>query len=725
MSWQRQTPRCGRVSRSGETIYSCRDCVLDPTCVMCQDCFQYSIHSRHNFKKRVSNGGTACNCGEVDVWRSAPYCSQHAPTASDLGEPTRASRWEKEWHEVPLPRQPEASVTGGSVTMNEPICLIDKGRDGRMSVQQRALQILEQIQQPVVVVAVVGLYRTGKSYLMNRLAGRQSGFALGSTIESKTKGIWMWCVPHPFKDGHTLVLLDTEGLGDVEKGDDKHDTWIFCLAVLLSSTLVYNSLGIIDNIALEKLQFVTELTEHIRVKSSDHSRNTELMRVFPSFVWTVRDFTLELELNGKPISSDEYLENSLKLKSGSTPEVERHNKVRRSLKEFFAVRRCFVMDRPASAAKMKRMEQLTDADLEPSFVQQAQQFCSYIHQQAQVKTMRGGRGLTGRMLASLAETYVEAIRSGKVPCLESAVEALAKIQNGRAVAEALEFYWAKMTRKVQFPTETQEALSCVHTSAEKQAISIFIKASFNDQDYKHQQQLKASIEEKYGALCKRNVKESRKVCWSVIRRVFASLEHGLSNGSYMRPGGYRKFRSALDQGAQLYRSAKRKGVMSEEVLTEYLEEKHVVGQSIRAADQNLTDAQKKMEEENIRRQEAEQQQRLLQQRTRMQEQALRDLEESNQENIRQLNRKMEEERRRNQEELQRVLSAKLQEQKELLERGFDRRAEDLEEEIEKLKRDKREAEKPKPEPSCWSEVKAGLKQAGKAVGKKVASWFGW
>jgi len=39
------------------------------------------------------------------------------------------------------------------------------------------------------------------------------------------------------------------------QGDEKHDTWIFCLAVLLSSTLVYNSLGVIDNMALEKLQY--------------------------------------------------------------------------------------------------------------------------------------------------------------------------------------------------------------------------------------------------------------------------------------------------------------------------------------------------------------------------------------------------------------------------------------------------------------------------------------
>ena len=36
---------------------------------------------------------------------------------------------------------------------------------------------------------------------------------------------------------------------------------------------------------------------------------------------------------------------------------------------------------------------------------------------------------------------------------------------------------------------------------------------------------------------------------------------------------------------------------SEEVLTKYLEEKNVVGKTIRAADRSLTEAQKKMEGE--------------------------------------------------------------------------------------------------------------------------------
>ncbi|MBN3299714.1 GBP1 protein, partial [Amia calva] len=101
--------------------------------------------------------------------------------------------------------------------MKKPICLIANTVDNILQCNPEALEILRSISQPVVVVAVVGRYRTGKSFLMNQLAGHKSGFSLGSTIQSETKGIWMWCVPHPIKPNETLVLLDTEGLGDVEK----------------------------------------------------------------------------------------------------------------------------------------------------------------------------------------------------------------------------------------------------------------------------------------------------------------------------------------------------------------------------------------------------------------------------------------------------------------------------------------------------------------------------
>ncbi|PRD23207.1 UNVERIFIED_CONTAM: E3 ubiquitin-protein ligase UBR2 [Trichonephila clavipes] len=34
---------CGRVFKSGEPTYSCRECGLDPTCVLCVDCFTNSV----------------------------------------------------------------------------------------------------------------------------------------------------------------------------------------------------------------------------------------------------------------------------------------------------------------------------------------------------------------------------------------------------------------------------------------------------------------------------------------------------------------------------------------------------------------------------------------------------------------------------------------------------------------------------------------------------------
>ena len=69
-------------------------------------------------------------------------------------------------------------MAAGPVAMQEPVCLINNEEGGGLSVQQEALEILQQIQQPVVVVTIVGPYRSGKSYLMNRLAGKETGEAM-------------------------------------------------------------------------------------------------------------------------------------------------------------------------------------------------------------------------------------------------------------------------------------------------------------------------------------------------------------------------------------------------------------------------------------------------------------------------------------------------------------------------------------------------------------------
>ena len=62
-----------------------------------------------------------------------------------------------------------------------------------------------------------------------------------------------------------VIVIDTEGIGGMDE-DNNHDMRIFTLALLLSSYLVYNSMGSIDENALSALSFVTQIGRHIAGK---------------------------------------------------------------------------------------------------------------------------------------------------------------------------------------------------------------------------------------------------------------------------------------------------------------------------------------------------------------------------------------------------------------------------------------------------------------------------
>ncbi|XP_008059928.1 guanylate-binding protein 4-like isoform X3 [Carlito syrichta] len=377
-----------------------------------------------------------------------------------------------------------------------PICLVENEEE-QLVVNPKALKILDTISQPVVVVAIAGQYRTGKSYLMNRLAGKNHGFPLGSTLRSETKGIWMWCMPHPHKLNHTLVLLDTEGLGYVEKSDHKNDSWIFTLAMLLSSTFIYNSMNTINHQALEQLHFVTELTELIRAKASSTPDEVEdsfqFVSFFPDFVWVVRDFILELVIDGRYITEDEYLEDALKLIPGKHPKIKYSNMPRECIRHFFPKRKCFVFDRPTNDLKaLQHLENISEANLDGNFQMQLEKFCSYILTNAKTKTLREGIIVTGNRLETLVVTYVNAINSGEVPCLENAVTTLALFENAEAVRKAADHYSQLMAQRLKLPTDTLQELLSVHAVCERKAITVFMERSFKDNKREFQEQFMAN-----------------------------------------------------------------------------------------------------------------------------------------------------------------------------------------------------------------------------------------
>jgi hypothetical protein len=60
----------------------------------------------------------------------------------------------------------------------------------------------------------------------------------------------------PFK----VLIVDSEGIGAFNE-DENHDSRIFMLALLLSSYFIYNSMGTIDENALNNLSLIVNLSK--------------------------------------------------------------------------------------------------------------------------------------------------------------------------------------------------------------------------------------------------------------------------------------------------------------------------------------------------------------------------------------------------------------------------------------------------------------------------------
>ncbi|XP_027985723.2 guanylate-binding protein 5 [Eptesicus fuscus] len=552
------------------------------------------------------------------------------------------------------------------IHMPGPVCLIEN-IEGKLVVNQEALGILSAFTQPLVVVAIVGLYRTGKSYLLNKLAGRNEGFSVGSTVQSHTKGIWMWCVPHPAEPNHTLVLLDTEGLGDVEKGDQNNDTQIFALAILLSSTFVYNTMNKIDQRAIDLLHYVIELSNHLRTVSPPDLDGVEdaadAVSFCPDLVWTVRDFYLSLEADGKHITADDYLENSLKLKEDTDENHQNFNLPRHCIQTFFARKKCFVFDSPIHRKKLAHLPTLHNDELDPDFVQQVADFCSYIFHHSKTKTLSGGIKVNGPRLENLVLTYVNAISSGYLPCMEDTVLALAQIKNSTAVQKAIAHYDQLMGQKVQLPTENLQELLDLHRTSEKEAIEVFIKNSFKDVDRTFQKELETLLEAKKNDFRKQNLEASSDRCSALLQDIFGPLEEYVKQGVYLKPGGYRLFIQKREELKAKYYQEPRKGIQAEEALQNYLLSKESVSDAILHTDLVLTEKEKERKEAYLKAEAAKAKPGRLEEIKR-QNQQMMERERQHQEQLRQMEINRTQQLSQQQMALERQLQEKVAKQRE-------------------------------------------------------------
>jgi hypothetical protein len=282
----------------------------------------------------------------------------------------------------------------------------------------QSLQLLKSLSTSSLhVISVAGKYRTGKSYILNRvLLNRKEGFSVGHTINACTKGLWMW--PELIRlEGKDCLIIDTEGLGSLEEGEST-DLKIFLLALLFSSQLIYNSVGSIDEQAIESLSLVIQLATVLQ--RQDKYDSQELVNTFPAFMWLLRDFSLKLENEkGALISPAEYLELALKHQSRTSQAAERKNQIRKQLRTFFQERDCFALVRPTEEERdLQNLSMVDDSKLRPEFVALVDGVRRRLTENVKPKRVRG-RTLSTEGFIELCQYYTKALVDGKLPTISS------------------------------------------------------------------------------------------------------------------------------------------------------------------------------------------------------------------------------------------------------------------------------------------------------------------
>ena len=172
--------------------------------------------------------------------------------------------------------------------------------------------------------------------LLLDLIGKNNGFQVASSLESCTKGIWLWSTPKNSLNGSAkIVFLDSEGTSSTDKSTRTYDSRIFALVVLISSLFLYNTYSNIDENGINELSLAAHLSNSITT-NTNINKDDLLTELSPKFIWIIRDFTLEKihPETGEEISSKEYLELCLKNKRSANGSNE-NNVIRQNIIKFF------------------------------------------------------------------------------------------------------------------------------------------------------------------------------------------------------------------------------------------------------------------------------------------------------------------------------------------------------------------------------------------------------
>ena len=311
-----------------------------------------------------------------------------------------------------------------------PINLIEFHKNNFI-LNEKALNILNNITEDLIIVSIVGKARTGKSYLMNLLLNNNnsslppSGFQISSRLSSCTKGIWLWNTPRtsPQSQNTKIIFIDSEGTNSTDLSTKTYDSKIFALIVLISSLFIYNTHGNIDERSIGDLALAAHLSNTVATNVIED--DLMINKLAPKFIWVLRDFVLDKidPETGKEITSNEYLELCLRNKLlGKNGVGMENNLIRENIIKYFKERECITLPRPVDLEEdLYKLDEIPFEQLKPNFRSEFLKLKTKVYEEARIKRI-GNKKINGPILVGLLTQFIKSLNSKIIPNINTAIE---------------------------------------------------------------------------------------------------------------------------------------------------------------------------------------------------------------------------------------------------------------------------------------------------------------
>ena len=292
---------------------------------------------------------------------------------------------------------------------------------------EEAKKLFNQIgNNKIGIISFFGEYHSkdDKFFLLKKIISNNTEIDLiQNNNNNNNNGILIYSKPliiknHFCDEEFPCFIIDTINF-DINMNDDiiNHDNHIFLIIILISSLLVFNSIGNIDENSLINFNFIIKLIKTIKLRSTlDEENDSILVEFLPMLLWVLQNSNLKLEDKmGNTITEKEYMETCLQLINGSSDSIEENNRIKSLVKSYFPDRDCFVMmdslDNNNNIINKKK-NQL------PKYEEQINVLKNKITKKIKPK-MFYNNYLTGNMVIELIESLLININSGGAPILSN------------------------------------------------------------------------------------------------------------------------------------------------------------------------------------------------------------------------------------------------------------------------------------------------------------------